>query len=111
MERINIKPLSVNDAWKGRRYRTDKYKKFNCDVQLLLPPIKEYFQGKLKLSVCFGFSSRGSDIDNPLKPFLDALQIRYGINDNQIYELNVIKKIVKKGNDYIEYKIEKIKEL
>jgi len=27
-QKINIKPLSVNDAWKGKRYKTEKYKNY-----------------------------------------------------------------------------------
>ena len=103
--KIEIKPLSINDAWKGRRYRTDKYKAFQKEITLKLPNIKNDFKGRLRLEIVFGFSSKGSDIDNPLKPFLDCLQKKYGVNDNQIYELNVKKEIVKKGNEFIKFNI------
>ena len=66
--RIEIKPLSVNDAWKGRRYRTDKYKAFQKEITLKLPNINIDLKGALRLEIVFGFSSKGSDIDNPLKP-------------------------------------------
>ena len=103
--RIEIKPLSINDAWKGRRYRTDKYKGFQREISLKLPNINIDFKGRLRLEIVFGFSSKGSDIDNPLKPFLDCLQKKYGLNDNQIYELSVKKEIVKKGNEFINFAI------
>jgi Holliday junction resolvase RusA-like endonuclease len=103
--RIEIKPLSVNDAWKGRRFRTDKYKDYQKEIALKLPNIKNDFQGNLKINIVFGFSSKGSDIDNPLKPFLDCLQKKYGVNDNQIYELHVKKEIVKKGYEFINFEI------
>ena len=35
--RIKIKPLSVNDAWQGRRFKTDNYKKYERDLMLILP--------------------------------------------------------------------------
>ena len=103
--KIDIKPLSVNDAWKGRRYRTVKYNSYQKELLLKLPNIKNDLKGKLKLHITFGFSSSGSDIDNPIKCFLDCLQKKYGVNDNKIYELNVKKEIVKKGKDFIKFEI------
>lgn len=102
---IKIKPLSVNDAWKGRRFRTDKYKGWTKHLMLLLPPLKIEFKGDLKAVIVFGFSSRGSDIDNPLKPLIDVLQKKYNFNDNQIKELIVKKELVKKGDEFLQFKI------
>lgn len=104
---LKIKPLSVNDAWKGRRYRTDQYKQYQKIVALLLKNQK-IPEGKLLLKVIFGFSSKGSDIDNPLKPFIDCLQKKYGFNDNKIYRLEIDKVDVKKGNEFIEFEILKL---
>jgi len=105
---IEIKPLSVNQAWQGKRYKSKRYKIFERAMLLMLPPVKIDFKGSLKVDVTFGFSSTASDIDNPLKPLLDCLQKKYGINDNRIYELNVKKEIVKKGNEFIQLQINEI---
>ncbi|MCP4481352.1 MAG: hypothetical protein GY817_00790 [bacterium] len=38
--RLPIKPLSVNECWKGRHFKTEKYKKYkkyDKDLQFLLP--------------------------------------------------------------------------
>ena len=102
--RISIKPLSVNEAWKGRRYKTATYKRYEHAVYWMLPKIA-FPEGKLKLSLTFGFSNSGADIDNPVKPILDILQKKYKFNDNQIYELNLKKEIVSKGSEFIEIKI------
>lgn len=107
MNRINIKPLSVNEAWKGRRFKTDEYKVYERAMLYLLPQMNTPKEA-LKISIVFGFSSSGSDIDNCLKPFLDCLQKKYAINDNRIYELNVKKEIVKKGSEFIKFFIESI---
>ena len=64
--------------------------------------------GKLKLDIEYGFSSRASDLDNPCKLFIDILQKKYGFNDKNIYELNQRKTIVKKGDEFIKYKILKL---
>ena len=37
MIRINIKPLSGNKAWKGKRYKTNDYIKFERNCLLLIP--------------------------------------------------------------------------
>jgi Holliday junction resolvase RusA-like endonuclease len=106
--KIEIKPLSVNNAWQGKRFKTNEYKLFEKAMLLMLPPLKIDFKKQLKVEVVFGFSSHGSDIDNPLKPTLDCLSKKYGINDNKIYELNVKKEIVKKGEEFIKLNINEI---
>jgi len=102
---IKIKPLSINQAWKGRRFRSDKYNKYKKELSLLLPNLDIEFKGDLKACFTFGFSSKGSDIDNPIKPLIDILQLKYGFNDNQIKRLEVDKEIVKKGNEFINIQI------
>ena len=106
MELIQIKPLSVNEAFQGRRFKTDKYKQWieNSIIQLKLIPIPE--SQKLKLIVAFGVSNSAADIDNPLKPLLDLIQKKYGINDNRFYKLEVTKEIVKKGKEFIKFDIQ-----
>ena len=101
---IPIKPLSVNQAWKGKRYKTDVYKKYERDVLLLLPKIK-VCDGPLIVYLEFGFSNKASDIDNPVKPILDIMQKKYGFDDKQVQEMRLIKKKVKKGAEYIRFEI------
>jgi Holliday junction resolvase RusA-like endonuclease len=59
----------------------------------------------MKVELTFGFSSPLSDIDNPVKPILDCLQLKYKFDDKIIHELNLKKELVKKGNEFIEIKI------
>lgn len=106
MNKINIKPLSVNACFQGRRFKTNNYKTYEKELLYLLP--KGSFKGCLKIDILFGFSSKLSDIDNPLKPFLDILVKKYNFDDRQIFELNVKKEIVKKGQEFIKYKITEI---
>ncbi len=104
---ISIKPLSVNRAWKGRRFKTNFYKSYEKQVLILLPSL-EVPSVKLKLSIEVGFSNKGSDLDNIAKPFIDILQKKYGFNDSKIYQLTLLKKIVSKGNEYIKFNIAEI---
>ena len=104
MIEIKTKPLSVNDAWRGRRFKSDAYKQYEIGVSWMLPKIN-IPAPPYRVNYEFGFSSRGSDIDNPVKCFQDILVKKYGIKDQDIYELNVKKKIVKKGSEYIKFEI------
>jgi Holliday junction resolvase RusA-like endonuclease len=104
--KINIKPLSINQAFKGTKVRTHKYNSF-IKYCLLELPEKVAFVDKenIKLAIEFGFSSKLSDIDNCLKTFIDCLVKKYGVDDRYIIELHVFKDIVKKGDEYIKFKI------
>ena len=97
---IKIKPLSVNDAWKGQRFKTTAYKHYEQLLGLLLRPLT-IPEGKLKLTLIWAFSSAGSDIDNPCKPCIDILQKKYGFNDSRIHKLDLEKTKVKKGDEFI----------
>ena len=91
---INIKPLSVNKCWQGKRFKTPEYKVYECGLMLLLPKLNVP-KSALRIDLTFYFKNSLSDIDNPVKPFLDILQKKYGFNDRDIFELNV-KKVVSK---------------
>lgn len=99
--KIDIKPLSVNKAWQGRRYKTKAYKAFEKEMLLLLPKLKNPITTPIKISLVFGFSNKLSDIDNPIKMVLDIMQKKYKFNDRDIYELNIKKEITKKGDEFI----------
>lgn len=104
---IPMKPLSVNDAWKGQRFKSKDYKSYEIEMLIRLPvgklpepPYYVYYE--------FGFSNPRCDFDNPCKPLGDILQKKYGFNDNEIYEAHIKKVIVKRGKEYIKVRIEHI---
>ncbi len=103
--RLDIKPLSVNDAWQGRRFKTKEYNAYIKSMMLILRPFKVP-DGYLELTLTFGFSSGSSDFDNPVKPFVDCLQKRYGFNDKMIKRCIIEVEHVKKGNDFIEWDLQ-----
>jgi len=105
MYRLDIKPMSVNEAWKGRRFKTDKYKKYRRDLLFILPNNINTPKERLMLMIEAGLSNKGADIDNVAKPFIDVLQEKYQFNDNQIYCLAMFKTDVKKGDEFINFKI------
>jgi len=104
---MKIKPLSVNDAWKGRRYKSDEYKRYEHALLLLLPKIK-LPEPPYRVSFEFGFSNTAADFDNPVKPLTDILQKKYGFNDKEILEATIRKINVIKGQEYFKVTIENL---
>lgn len=99
-----IKPLSVNEVWQGKRFKTQKYKNYETELLYKLPNLKVP-KDELVLTLKVGYSSKLADIDNFVKPFQDVLQKKYSFNDSQIYELHIYKFIVPKGSEFIEFEI------
>lgn len=106
---LKIKPLSVNEAWQGRRFSTKKKKLYEEAVCLLLPSTINKFD-RYTIYIEFGFSRKRSDLDNPVKPFLDCLTKKYNINDSLIYEIVLRKSIVPKGKEYVYFDLREFKE-
>ncbi len=106
--RINIKPLSVNEAWQGRRFKTDKYIAYCKLVTYMLPKI-DIPEAPFEVFYNFGFSSASSDWDNPIKPIQDILAKKYVFNDKLIKRAVVETEQVKKGQEYFEFEIKTLK--
>jgi len=110
LNKVKIKPLSANEAWKGRRFKSDKYKSYQEALMILLPKKIVVPEGKLMLTLVFGFSNEANDIDNAIKQTQDILCSKYGFDDRRIYALRVVKIIVPKGEEYIAFSIESVSE-
>ena len=104
MIKIDIKPKSINECYTGQRFKTKDFRAYTKEllyrlspVKLPDPPFEVYYE--------FGFSNMGADIDNPVKPFQDILQKKYGFNDKLIHRMVVAKHKVPKGKEYIIFSI------
>ena len=106
MNKIDIKPLSVNDAYRGRRFATRELSKFKQDLAILLPRDLSVPDECLAVEYEFGVSSRASDCDNLIKAFQDAIAEFYDFNDKMICKITAIKRLVSKGQEYVKFKIE-----
>lgn len=102
---LPIKPLSVNEAWQGRRFKTPKYQRYERDVMLILPKAIHIPEGPLFLVYIFGMSNTLSDCDNPVKPLQDILQKKYNFNDSRIAGILVLKEKVSKGKEFTHFTI------
>ncbi len=103
--RIDIKPLSVNNAWQGTRFKTKLYKEYEKKLLLMLPIIDVGKDKKLEIYFMFGFSNIQSDLDNPVKLLIDIFQKKYNFNDSFVWRLVVDKQKVEKGKEFIEFDI------
>ncbi|MGH1438233.1 MAG: hypothetical protein ACRBG0_27615 [Lewinella sp.] len=110
MNKIPIKPLSINKCYKGRRFKTSDYLKYCGFVPIFLNKNSRIPKGKLEISFKFYLSTSLADWDNPIKPIQDIICKYYGINDNRIYRGTGEKIIVKKGQERTEYVIKKYRE-
>lgn len=106
MIKINIKALSVNEAYKGRRFRTPKHDAFKTAIKYLLPDWYDMPEPPYFIKLEFGFSSMSSDWDNCIKTAQDAIADKYGFNDKLIRGGLVYTEYVEKGKEYIKFKIE-----
>ena len=102
--------MSVNWCWKWRRFKTQEYKDYTEEVLWLLkkyPNIEIDIKKDqtLRIILQFWVSSKNCDIDNPVKPFLDILQLAFWFNDKQVYKLEVTKLNVPKWEEFINFDI------
>jgi Holliday junction resolvase RusA-like endonuclease len=102
---LKIKPLSVNTAWQGKKFKTPFYKAYEQELLLRLPnSYKVPEEGPLEAFYEFGLNTV-ADWDNPIKPLQDILQKKYNFDDRRIHKAVVIKKVVKKGDGYLRFSI------
>ena len=102
--KVKIKPMSINQAWQGRRFKTPAYKAYREQLQWLLKDCA-IPEGDLFLVVEFGVSNMSSDTDNLIKPLQDALQDKYGFNDNRIVGILATKTKTAKSDEFIDWEI------
>lgn len=107
MARIEVKPISINTCFQGRRFRTKEYDKYEKIVLAQLVSFKVP-DPPYRLDLTVGYSNPLNDLDNAIKPFLDCLQKRYGFNDRDVYEIHAKKIIVKKKHEFVEFNLSHI---
>lgn len=103
--KIDTKPLSVNTAWKGRRFKTKEYKDFERELLSLLAGQKKIAQGAIELRIRFHMKNhKSSDWDNPIKTLQDVLVKSGVISDDKNVYIGMAQKVPSK-TDYIEVMI------
>lgn len=105
MQRIDFKPISLNEAYSGRRYKTEYCKAFVKAVTLMVKP-QVLPPPPYKISFIFGVSNMGADWDNPIKLSQDCIAKKLRFNDKLIYKGEAEKVLVLPGKEFIMYKLE-----
>jgi len=108
MIKIDVKPLSVNSAYKGRKFKTKEHDLFKILMASKLPKTIELPPPPYCIHFEFGLSSALSDGDNCIKLTQDSIADKYGFNDRLIKRCIVDVEKVKKGSEYIKFKIENL---
>ena len=108
MIKVNIKPLSINQAYTGQRNCTAKYRNYKMHLNTMLPSKLDLPNPPFVIYFEFGLSSKASDGDNCIKATQDCIANKYGFNDKLIKRWVVDAVDVKKGEEYFKFRIESI---
>lgn len=101
---FDFKPLSVNEAWQGRRFKTPKYRQFTQDIEYSLLSQKNEIMpvsGNLEV-ICnwYLINNKKTDVDNLLKPLLDSLVENEIIKDDRFIQKLIVTKHKSKTNHF-----------
>jgi len=104
---LETKPLSVNQVWRGHRFKTKAYKEYEEELLWLLKKYKKvngFVEVSYKLYLKY-FST--SDVGNFEKPLSDIL-VKSEIIDDDRFIKRIIMEKFKSDTDYIEITITQI---
>lgn len=106
MDKVDLKPQSVNAKWIRRPVAHPDFLQHKKDLTYLIKRPKQLPEGDKILFMEYGFSSKLSDVDGPSKVVQDCIADKCGFNDREIELLLIRRKHVKKGEEYIKWKID-----
>ena len=100
--KIDIKPLSVNEVWQGRRFKSKAYKNYEETLLWILPKNLKPISGPVEIRFKFYMkNNKMSDWDNPIKPLQDVLVKSGIITEDRYIHLGMAQKIAS-DRDYVE---------
>lgn len=105
---LDIKPLSVNAAWQGRRFKSKEYKRYEREIVPLLLRYKDKKKGLCWISYRFFLTNwKMTDADNLVKVTQDFL-VKCGIieDDRKIMKYTIEK--IPSDRNYIQIEIGEI---
>lgn len=106
--KIELKPLSINAAFCGRRFKTDAHKAYEQILLLLLRGCKKH-TGWYEIRFDFYLRSyKRSDLSNLIKVTEDVLVKAGAVEDDRFCKSMVIEKHPSK-TDYFTFEIKEIK--
>ena len=90
-------------------FKTPEYVAYQEAIYFDMKGVEWPFEdGQVAFSIEAGLSNRGADLDNVIKPLLDTYQgiFKGQFNDNKVYQIDLFKFIVKRGEEFIRVKVE-----
>ena len=104
---INLQPLSQNQAWSGKRYKSSQYRQYQQDITAYLRTLSlPSIQPKEKYYFYFEFGiPYMQDLSNGIKLLEDIISDYLGINDRDVDSIFCRKIITKKIDAYIKFNI------
>ena len=107
IEICNYQPMTVNQVWQGRRFKTGAYKRYEKELLMVLPKRDTIF-GKVRTTYEITVPNKvRRDVSNFVKPLEDILVKKgYFTDDSEVVELIAKKKYGSKWN--IKISIEKV---
>lgn len=100
--KILIKPMSVNEAYTGKKWNTKSHRNWVKSVLKALPDIT-IPNAPYQINFTFGMSNEAADGDNCVKVAQDVIATKYGFNDKKIRRWVIDVDIVKKGQEYFKF--------
>ncbi len=105
---IELKPISINEAFQGKRFKTKKCKDFENDFMLLAPK-RKMIKGRVEVKYKFYMKNHSrADYDNVIKVVQDLIvECGYIEDDRKIYKATIYK--IPSDKDYMDIKIKILK--
>lgn len=104
---IPIRPISVNEAWQGRRFKTKKCNDY-CKQFIKIAPVCKKISGIIEIEYRFYLiNHKKTDYDNLIKVTQDLLkECGYIEDDRKIYKATIYK--IPSKIDSVSIKIKKL---
>lgn len=101
---VKVKPISINKAFQGRRFKTSECKEFEEELSYLLPKAR-LIKGEVEIRLTFFLKNyKRTDISNLVKILEDILVKKGFIEDDRKVKRMTLEKIQYK-EDYIKIEI------
>ena len=103
---LPIKPLSVNKAWCGRRFKTKEYKDYELEVGLLLNQINiQTIYRYVRVEYTFYLINwKRADVDNGCKLLTDIL-VKHKVIEDDRFIMEMRARKIPSNKDYVGIKI------
>lgn len=105
MIKIPLKPVSVNAAWQGRRFKTQLYKDFEQEMLAIMPRNLCKIPGNYAIHLKFFLkNARACDLSNFIKTTEDII-VKAGIVDDDRFCWHMTVEKFKSKENYLEFGI------